>query len=187
MLNPSEISPETLRPLRRVEYEEMVRLGMFEGERVELLYGTIVQMSPHGPPYDATVGEIDERLKAALGRRAIVRIQSAFAASDGSEPEPDVAVVPRCDYWHEHPSEAWLIVEVADSSLAKDRGPKARLYAESGVLEYWVVNLIDALIEVHRSPSAGAYGQVISCRPGDVIRPLQFPDIELSVADLLRG
>lgn len=184
MLEPSDIAPETLRPLRRVEYEEMVRLGMFEGERVELLYGTIVQMSPHGPAHDAAVSELDERLKAALGQRAIVRVQSAFVASDGSEPEPDIAVVPRRDYRREHPGEAWLIVEVSETSLAKDRGPKARLYAESQIPEYWVVDLRSGLVEVHRSPRDGAYSQISSHSRDDLIRPLQFPDVELAVADL---
>lgn len=159
---------------------------MFEGERVELLYGMVVTMSPHGPPHDSAVEELTELLVRALAGRARVRIQSAFAASDGSEPEPDVAVVPKGAHHQGHPTEAWLIIEVAESSLKKDRGLKAQLYAESGVPEYWVVNLPDRLIEVHSEIVGGAYARVTPYRPGDSVPLLQFPDVQVPVSDVLR-
>ena len=186
MLDPVEIAPETPRPIGRVEYERMVECGFFEGERVELLYGIIVRMSPHGPDHDGALGRIAEQLLGALASRAKVRIQSGFAASDGSEPEPDVAVVPPGEYDDAHPSIAWLIVEVAKSSLAKDRGPKARLYAEAGVEEYWVVNLIDGLIEVHTDPRGGLYRHVRPCSHGETIRLQHFADVEIAVSTVLR-
>lgn len=185
VLDPAEIAPETPRPLSRAEYERMVELGMFEGERVELLYGTVVSMSPHGPPHDGAIDELDERLKTALGSRAKVRVQSAFVASDGSQPEPDLAVVPRRDYRSAHPEVAWLIVEVAESSLAKDRGIKARLYAESGVPEYWVVNLVDHVVEVHREPRDGAYASVSRHDASQTLALEHFPDARISLSGVL--
>jgi len=122
---------------------------------------------------------------SAIGERADVRIQSAFAASDDSEPEPDVAIVPTGAYREAHPGEAFLVIEVADSSLAIDRGTKAQLYAESGVPEYWVVNVRDAIIEVHTEIVRDAYTHVTPYRAGDRIALTKFPDIEIVVADVL--
>lgn len=163
----------------------MVELGLFEGERVELLYGVIVRMSPKGAPHDSAIDRLNERLVVALAGRATVRIQNAFAASDGSEPEPDVAVVPRAEYRKEHPSQAFLIIEVADSSLETDRGTKARLYAECGVEEYWIVNVRDGLVEVQSEIVRGSYARVIPYRAGSSIRLAHFADIEIAVNDLL--
>jgi Uma2 family endonuclease len=164
----------------------MVELGFFQDERVELLYGTVVRISPHGTRHDATVQRLTEMLVLALHGRAAIRIQSAFAASDGSEPEPDVAVVPRGDHDAAHPSAAWLIVEVADSSLMKDRAVKGKLYAESGVLEYWIVNLADGLVEVHTEIVGGRYTRVTPHRTGESISLRQFPDVLIPVAGVLR-
>jgi Uma2 family endonuclease len=163
----------------------MVQMGMFEGERVELLFGTIVLMSPHGPEHDGSLDDLGDRLTHALGTRAKVRIQSAFAASDGSEPEPDIAVVARQSYRAAHPDRAWLIVEVADSSLAKDRELKAKLYAASQVDEYWIVNLVDRAIEVYRDPRDGVYASVSAHARGDVLRLLAFDDVEVNVSDVI--
>ncbi len=96
-------------------------------------------MSPHGPVHDAVPARAAKLLLMGLLDRAEVRIQGSFAASDGSEPEPDIAVVPTGEYDDTHPGVAWLVVKVAEASLRKDLGPKARLYAESGVEEYWEV------------------------------------------------
>jgi Uma2 family endonuclease len=163
----------------------MVAAGMFEDERVELLYGMIVPMSPHGPEHDDSLSGLEERLKASLGSRAKVRVQCAFAASDESEPEPDIAVVPRRSYRDAHPSEAWLIVEVARSSARKDRGLKGRLYAESGVEEYWVVDLVERTVEVHREPRGGAYSEITTHRGGETVRLQRFPDVEVNISELL--
>lgn len=187
MLDPREILPETTRPLRRAEYERLVALGVFEGERVELLYGVIVQMSPHGPPHDSVLDRLTKLFVQGVGDRARVRIQSSFAASDGSEPEPDAALVPERDYDDGHPDVAYLIVEVAESSLNKDRGVKAKLYAESNVSEYWVVNLVDRRVEVFRAPASGRYTEESIAQKGEVLRPLAFPDLAIPVDAILRG
>lgn len=186
MVDSAHIPPESRRPLGRGEYEELVRLGCFEGERVELLYGTVVRMSPHGPAHDAVIQRLTRVLVPALADRAGVRIQSSFAASDGSEPEPDVAVVPPGEYDDAHPTEAWLIVEVAHTSLETDRVLKARLYAECDVPEYWVVNLVDRLVEVFSDPVGGTYTRVTPHRVGESLTPARFPDLAIAVSQLLR-
>jgi Uma2 family endonuclease len=186
MLEPGQISPDTARPISRVEYDKMVQIGLFEDEHVELLEGVVVRMSPQGAKHAAVVQRLTHLLVLALGQRAAVRIQSSFAASDGSQPEPDVAVVPPGDYDDAHPSEAWLVVEVSETSLVKDRGLKARLYAETGVPEYWVVNAVDDIIEVHSEIVRGAYARVVPYRKGDVIDLQRFPQVNIRVDDVLR-
>lgn len=186
MLDLSQIAPESVRLLSRVEYDKLVELGMFEDERVELLYGMVVAMTPIGPPHSGVVQRLNRLLLLALDPRAGVRVQLPLAASDGSEPEPDVAIVPPGDYDDAHPSEAYLIVEVAETSLNKDRTVKARLYAECGVPEYWVVNLIDGIIEVHTDIVRGAYARLISYRKSESIQLQRFPDVSIAVSDVLR-
>jgi Uma2 family endonuclease len=184
-VNAAVVLPEYARPIRRHEYEKMVELGIFAGERVELLYGVIVRMPPKGAPHDSAIQRFTALFLPALSGKAAVRIQSSFAASDGSEPEPDVAVVPPGEYRDAHPTRAHLIVEVADSSLEVDRGIKAQLYAESGVTDYWVLNVRDGILEVHSEIVNGAYTRVQPLRASDRIRLLSFPDVELEVARLL--
>lgn len=185
VLDPHDIAPETFRPLRREEYDQLVASGAFEGERVELLRGVIVRMSPHGPAHDAPLDRLTELFIRKLGSRAKVRVQSSFLAADGSEPEPDVCIVPRREYDDAHPDVAHLIIEVAGSSLQKDRTVKAALYAESGIPEYWIVNIVDRAIEVHRSPSGGRYRSVESFRAGQSIGLREFSDLTVNVDEIL--
>ncbi len=182
----AEARADKLRPIRRDEYDKIVALGIFDGERVELLYGNIVPMSPHGAPHDGAIQRLNHLLMRAVGDRAAVRIQSSFAALDDSQPEPDVAIVPPGDYDDAHPREAYLIVEVAHSSLEVDRGKKARLYAESGVPEYWVVNLVDGLIEVHTDIVRGAYARIAPYRKGQTIALERLAGVAVAVSDVLR-
>jgi Uma2 family endonuclease len=179
-------APEHFRPLRRVEYDKLVALGTFDGERIELIEGALRQMSPIGPPHASTVDDLAELLVLALTGRAKVRVQGSYAASELSEPEPDCCVIPLGDYRAAHPSEAHLIVEVADSSLRYDRGEKAQLYAACGVPEYWVVNLVDRVVEVHRAPSSAGYREITRVPQGGRVQLLAFPDVSLRVDDFLR-
>lgn len=184
MLDPSSALPDVPRFIRRHEYEQMVAAGLFEDERVELLDGVILSMSPHGPEHDSAIERLNEVLTRALVPRATVRVQSAFAAGDGSMPEPDIAIVPRRDWSKAHPHEAFVVIEVAQSSLAKDRGTKARVHAESGVPEYWVVNVIDRIVEVHTEPLRGAYTRVTPHGRGARLVLGAFPDVGLDVEDI---
>jgi Uma2 family endonuclease len=180
------LDPASIRPLKRAEYDKLVRDGVFADERVELLYGMVVRMSPIGPGHGNAVTRLTELLVLALHGRARIRPQIPLAASDESEPEPDLSVVAPKDYLDDHPANAWLVVEVSDSSLAHDRKVKAGLYAESGVPEYWIVNLIDRAIEVHRDPVKGSYTTKTAHARGDAITLLHFPDVTIRVSDVIR-
>lgn len=175
-----------MRPLRRAEYDKLVALGVFEGERLELLDGLLVPMSPIDPAHGSSVDSLAELLILALHGRARARVQNPFAALELSEPEPDVVVAPLADYRTEHPSEAYLIVEVAGSSLTRDRGHKRRLYAECRVQEYWIVNLVEKVLEVFRDPDQDGYRQVFTVQCGQTVGLLWFPDVEVRVDDVFK-
>jgi Uma2 family endonuclease len=170
--------------LTRTEYEDLVRRGVLEDARVELLYGRMVSMSPIGGAHVYGVTHLSKLLIQAVGDRANVHVQAPFATPGESEPQPDVAVMPPGDYLDAPPSTAWLIVEVADSSLARDRA-KAALYAAAGVTEYWIVNLQDAVIEVHREPGPNAYARMTRHGRGESLTLVAFADVAIRVADVL--
>jgi Uma2 family endonuclease len=173
-----------VRPLRRAEYDKLVSMGAFADERVELLYGQLVTMTPQGTAHSYPMRALNKLLVQRLGDRASVQVQQPVAASDESEPEPDLAVVPPGDYLDDHPSQCHLVIEIADSSRAKDLGPKARLYAEMGVPDYWVVDLERRALVVHRGPAVDRY-QDIRTLAGGEIALLAFPDVGVRVDDVL--
>src|SRR5262249_42881307 len=144
----------SVRPLQRSEYERLIELGCFAGERVELLWGYIVRMNPQRAAHAATVHRLTRWLVADLDLpgKALVRCQLPLALSVDSEPEPDLAIVPNGEYDTEHPTTALWIIEVAESSVDRDRRDKAALYAAAGVPEYWVVNVVRREIEVRTEP-----------------------------------
>ncbi len=136
-------------------YFDLVRRGVLgEDDRVELLDGVVVAEPPSDPPHAAAVEHVASALRIATSGRAAVHTQAPFIASAWSAPEPEVAVVPgtHADYWNRHPIEAFLVVEVAGSSLPQDRLSKSRIYAGAGVPEYWIVNLRQGRVEIHRQP-----------------------------------
>ncbi|MET0849955.1 MAG: Uma2 family endonuclease [Candidatus Rokuibacteriota bacterium] len=179
---------------RRVEYERLVDLGIFTGERVELLDGLLVVREPQGSPHAAIVDHVGRVLAAGFGDGWYARHHAPLALGEHSEPEPDVAIVagrPR-DYLAAHPTTAALVVEVADSSLRLDRRFKAVIYARAGLSEYWIVNLVEGSVEVHRDPQptadepdAWSYRTVEILRPPGTLTPLSAPGCRISVADLL--
>ena len=175
-----------IRRLKRNEYDTLVEIGAFEDEKIELIRGVLVEMSPVDPRHAANLQRFDERLKVALAGRATVRAQMPILACDESEPEPDLAVVPRGEYDDEHPSRASLIIEIAGSSLRMDREIKAPLYAASGFEEYWIVNLRDRVVEVDRHPRGVAWAEALHPGRDAVLSPLAFPDVKVELADLLR-
>lgn len=180
------VASERVRPLRRLEYERMVDEGFFEDERIELLDGVIIEMTPQGTSHAGTVQRLTDRLAALLGARASLRVQLPFAASETSEPEPDLAVVAPGDYDLAHPAQALLLIEVAESSLNKDRHVKAGIYAAACVPEYWLVDLAKGVIEVRTQPTGDGYAQLHSVRQGDRIRLCALPEVEIAVSDIIR-
>lgn len=179
----------------RVEYERLVDLGAFQpGERLELVGGALLVREPQGGPHATAVGLADDALREAFGAGWTVRAHSPIALDEDSEPEPDIAVVSgsRRDYSRAHPAHPVLIVEVADASLEFDRGKKGSLYARAGIADYWIVNLVDSILEVYRDPLVTPdawygwrYGSSVTLRAADRVRPLSVPNAEILVADLL--
>jgi Uma2 family endonuclease len=166
----------------------MVDVGILgPGDRVELLEGEIVEMNPEKSRHAAAVDLALDALRRVFGGGVTVRVQHPLALSDESEPEPDLAVVagsPR-DYVGGHPDSALLVVEVSDTSLDYDRKRKVFVYAGAGIGEYWIVNLIDGHLEVHRQPSPSGYRdrQVIAREQS--VSPMAAAGATIRVADLL--
>jgi Uma2 family endonuclease len=149
----------SLRRFSVEEYHALMRAGVLkEQERVELLEGWIVEKMTHNPLHDVVVDRVQETIRDRVSRDWRVRVQSATTTTD-SEPEPDVVVArgPAERYLQRHPgaSDIALLVEVADTSLSRDRH-KARIYAREGIAVYWIVNLQDSLVEVYTDPSGAA-------------------------------
>jgi Uma2 family endonuclease len=179
------------RPLRnfsRREYDNMIVAGIFgEDEHLELIGGRIVAMSPEGPVHAGAIDLCAEALRRIFGIDYTIRVQHPLAVDAADEPEPDVAVVrggPR-DHLAEHPHDAVLVVEVAESSLGYDRGEKAALYARAGFPDYWIINLVDRRVEVHRDPTPVGYRSIVSLAGEDEIAPLATPEVRLAVGALL--
>lgn len=186
MVDLDSLAPERVRPIRRVEFDQMAELGLFEDERVELLGGLIVEMTKPGTRHSESVSRLNKYLMVLdFQGRARIRIQLPVALDEYSEPQPDVAVVPVADYSHEHPSDIVLAVEVSDASLRKDSHVKAALYAAQGIREYWIVNLVNDVIEVRRDPGPNGYQSLTTHRRGETVAPLEFPDLVALVDDLL--
>jgi Uma2 family endonuclease len=171
--------------LTRAEYEELVRRGVLDDANVELLQGRVVCMSPQGDRHRIAVRRLARLFIRGLGDRAAVDVQASYAASDASKPEPDVAVLPPGDEIGTGARQAWLVVEVAETSLARDRGVKARLYAAVRIREYWIVNLVDDVIEVYRDPGPDGYARSTRHAPGDSLCVAGFTDVAVRVEDVL--
>ena len=183
------------RRFTRAEYERLIDLGVFQpGEDIELIGGELMVAEPHGAPHYTAIRKTAKALEAAFGPGWDVRTEGPIGLDDESEPEPDVAVVPGGpdDYARAHPSRPVLTVEVAESSLALDRQRKGSLYARAGLADYWVLNLIDRVLEVYREPvpdSASPFGwryarsEVFDASAR--VAPLAAPGANVLVSNLL--
>ena len=152
----SHMSAVQARRWTRSEYERMTEAGVLtENDRVELIGGEILTVTPQKSPHATGVVLASEALRRVLAFDLHVRTQLPLALGDDSEPEPDVAVVRGSlrDYLNAHPRSAVLIVEISDSALAFDRHVKGSLYARERVAEYWIVNLVESVVEVYRDPT----------------------------------
>ena len=190
------VSQMTIRPLSIHEYHWLIDRGFFhEDEHVELVQGVLHSMSPEGPRHVAVIDRLLELFSTVVSNRAQVRGQHPLSLPDSnSEPEPDVALVVKREnrYSDRHPvpTEVFLLVEVAATSLEEDRQLKIPLYAAAGIVEFWIVNLVKDQIEVYREPSRPAEGTahyrqraIYSVR--DSVHPTQFPDCSFAVKDVL--
>lgn len=172
------------------EYHRMAEAGIFHPEeRVELIAGQIIRMSAKGTPHTAAVRRTARVLRCLLENRAEVYTQDPIELDDFSEPEPDVAVVrlDPLDYADHHPtpSDVYLIIEVADSSLKYDRETKAKAYARSGIADYWVLDVIDRKLHVFREPTQEGYQSEGIFSEEASVSPLQFPTLVIALQVML--
>lgn len=179
------LDPDEIRPLKREEYDRLVELGCYEDERVELLDGMVVQMSPQDARHSAPIRWLNMHLVPALTGRALVQVQLPLALGQFSEPEPDVSVVPLGDYRTQHPTAALLVIEVALSSGRKDRQVKRGIYARALIPEFWLIDVKGGTLEVFREPLGSEYQDVQLLNAGAHVSPQRFPDLVLSVAEML--
>jgi len=180
--------------LRRFTLDEYHRMGetgiLRPDDRVELIEGEIVEMTPIGSRHAATVARIQHLFSIRLGDRAVIWSQNPLLlVRYQSEPEPDVMLLaPRSDFYaagHPEPPDVRLLVEVADSSLPYDRRTKLPLYARSEGAETWLIDLDAGRLEIHRDPSDTGYGNIRIPRPSEAFAPAAFPDLSLTLRDLL--
>lgn len=172
----------------RKEYEKAAYAGAFGDRRVELIDGVVYDMSPQDSPHTTGVQKARRALDAALPSSEYdIRPQMPLALGRVSMPEPDLAVVsgePE-DYLKSHPTSAVLVVEVADSSQYHDRVRKAKIYAQAGIQDYWISNLVRDVLEVYRNPVKGVYQQTLTLQRCERIAPLARPDVAIAVSDIL--
>ena len=183
----------TITHLTIAEYDRMIAAGEFdprEQNRLELIYGELREMTPIGSEHEVIVDYLTEWSFSRLPRRKVwIRVQNSIGIPIlDSAPEPDLTWVVRRDYRRGRPTaeDVLLVIEVSESTLRFDLGKKAELYAAAGISDYWVVNVSDRCIVVHRDPAAGRYHDVRTYRENDEIRPLQVPEVTLCPCQLWR-
>jgi Uma2 family endonuclease len=172
------------------EFHQMGAAGILtEDDRVELIEGELVDMSPIGLEHMACVDLLNRRLVVGVGERAIVRVQGSLRLGLASEPQPDLLLLkPRRDFYRHiaaGPDDAFLLIEVADMSLVYDQTVKLPLYARAGIPEVWLVDLPGEVVHVCRTPTPGGYSDVQRVARGGHLSPIAFPDLTLSVDEIL--
>ena len=171
------------------EYLHMAQAGILtEEDRVELLDGEIVEMTPIGFPHAGCVAALLRVLVTGVGMRAVVWPQQPIRLSERSLPEPDVTLLrPRQGMYRDaaaEPRDVLLLIEVSDTSLRRDRELKLPLYAGAGILEYWIVDVEEDVVEVHTNPSGSRYESVRRLGRGEFLSPLAFPDLRVAVDEV---
>ena len=172
------------------EYQRMGDAGIFsDTDRVELIDGEILTMSPIGPRHCAVVDRVNRIMVLAAGTRAIVRVQGSIRLNGFTEPEPDLVLLrPRDDFYrggHPQPPDILLVLEIAEASLRYDREVKAALYARAGIVEYWLADQVNGAVTRHTAPQDGVYREVTTCERGQSLSPRHLSDCTVAVDDLL--
>ncbi|HEY4055769.1 MAG TPA: Uma2 family endonuclease [Kofleriaceae bacterium] len=178
------VAPDNVRGLYRVEYEKLVELGLFNDQRVELLDGQLVEMSPQSDAHSAIVRCLGRIFYDVRPHELDISLHSGLRAGMKSMPEPDIAVIPRRSGRH-HADEALLVVEVALSSLRNDRLIKSDIYAALGVPEYWIVDVEHELVIVHTRPTVRGYQVIEQHERGATLRTSALPMLVVTVDDIL--
>ena len=176
------------RLISAVEYHKMAEVGILKpNDRIELLNGEIIKMSPIGSLHAGYVNIIDELLSDALGKKVHVNIQSPVRLGAFSEPEPDLLILKRRkDHYLTRlplPQDVYLLIEVADTTLEKDREIKVPLYAKANISEYWILNVVDQQLEIFTNPINGKY-QNKSIIKGKDIAVFEAFDVKIKASDV---
>jgi Uma2 family endonuclease len=186
----------TTQDLRRITVDEFNRMcehGVFRpDERLELIEGTIVEMTPIGPLHAACVDRLTEIFTAPAARERVrCRVQGPIQIGQNNRPQPDVTILRRREDYYatglpNAPGDVLLVVEVADASLERDRRLKIPLYAQGDIAEHWLVNLVAREIEVYREPHAdGTWGRVTRVEPHGSLAPLALADLIIPASQIL--
>ncbi len=169
------------------DYHQMIDTGILDDRKVELLRGEIIEMSPEGVAHSSYCRETAKYLRRLLGDRADISEAHPIVLPNNSEPEPDLAIVKISPtlYRDRHPqvSDIFWLIEVSNSTLVKDLGMKKDIYADAGIPEYWVMDLVESVLVVFRDLTASGYQSEIRINSGR-ISPLAFPDISIDVQRL---
>jgi Uma2 family endonuclease len=169
------------------DYHQMIETGLLDDRKVELLKGEIIEMSPEGVPHSSYCRETGKYLRRILGERADISEAHPITLPNNSEPEPDIAVVRVSPTLyrdrHPQPEDIFWLIEISNSTLVKDLNFKKDLYADAGILEYWVMNLPELELVVFRDLTASGYHSEIRLKSG-IISPLAFPDLAIEIQQL---
>jgi Uma2 family endonuclease len=173
------------------DYYRMAEAGVLRpGARVELLDGKIIDMSPIGPLHGGVVNRLNRLFNRRAKDRWLIAVQNPLLLEDRSEPQPDLMLLrPAQDDYesgHPEPKDVFLLIEVSDSTLETDREVKLPVYARAGIMEVWIVNLMDGSLEVYREPHDAGYANAQTLQEGESAAPALFPDAVIEVAELLR-
>jgi Uma2 family endonuclease len=182
----STVDP-TIKRWTRADYHDAARAGIFDNEKVELVCGEILIVSPMDARHATGIQCLQDLLPQIVPDGSLLRLQLPLTLGLDSEPEPDAAIVSgeRRDFIAKHPNTAQLVVEVSSSSLKFDRGVKRRLYATHQIPEYWILNLKDIQLEVHRNPQHGDYSDVRILTTNNSIEPLACAGRSIALDQLL--
>jgi Uma2 family endonuclease len=172
------------------QYHKMLESGILtEDDRVELIRGEIIEMSPIETKHAACVNRLINLLVQLLGKRVIVAAQNPIRLNDNSEPQPDVALLkPRDDFYataHPRPQDIFLLIEVADSTIEYDLEEKIPLYAEANIIEVWLVDINEQIVKVYQQPTAAGYQIVQKFASGQNLSITAFPDVNISINKIL--
>jgi Uma2 family endonuclease len=172
------------------EYHQMAAAGiLLEDDRIELIEGEIIEMSPIGHHHASVVMRLTDLFVRTFGDVALVGPQNPLHLSDDTEPQPDLTLLrPRPDFYNSGlpgPEDTFLVVEVADTSVAYDRRLKMPLYARNGIVEAWLIDVNQETITVYRDSGPAGYATRRVVRRGEQLAPAIFPDRVLAAEDIL--
>ena len=172
------------------EYHQMAEVGILTpSDRVELINGEIIEMSPIGKRHAACVNRLNQLFSQRLGDRILISVQNPILLNNLSEPQPDIALLqPRSDFYasgHPQPSDIFLIIEVADSSINYDKEVKIPLYSSGGITEVWLIDLNQNLVQIYQQPTPTGYQVIQDFQPENALSPLAFPEINFQVNKII--